>query len=69
VSLLICLTVPRLRLGGRRGAHPAHRPRAGRRTPLRALSSLQPGDLVFFAIYVGGGMIIDVPRTGLTVKK
>jgi cell wall-associated NlpC family hydrolase len=38
-------------------------------------SSLQPGDLVFFdgdghgAMYVGGGMIIDAPRTGLTVEK
>ena len=43
--------------------------------PSVPLSSLQPGDLVFFdgdghvAMYVGGGMIIDAPRTGLTVEK
>lgn len=38
-------------------------------------SSIQPGDLLFYeaeghvAIYVGGGYIIDAPRTGLTVEK
>ncbi len=43
--------------------------------PAVSLSALQPGDLVFFdgdghvAMYVGGGMIIDAPRTGLTVEK
>ena len=43
--------------------------------PSVPLSALQPGDLVFFdgdghvAMYVGGGMIIDAPRTGLTVEK
>ena len=43
--------------------------------PSVPLSSLQPGDLVFFdgdghvAMHVGGGMIIDAPRTGLTVEK
>lgn len=43
--------------------------------PSVPLSSLRPGDLVFFdgdghvAMYVGGGMIIDAPRTGLTVEK
>ena len=43
--------------------------------PSVPLASLQPGDLIFFdgdghvAMYVGGGMIIDAPRTGLTVEK
>ncbi len=43
--------------------------------PSVPLSALQPGDLVFFdgdghaAMYVGSGMIIDAPRTGLTVKR
>lgn len=43
--------------------------------PSVPLSSLQPGDLIFFdgdghvAMYVGGGMIIDAPRTGLSVEK
>lgn len=43
--------------------------------PSVPLSSLRPGDLVFFdgdghvAMYVGAGMIIDAPRTGLTVEK
>jgi peptidoglycan DL-endopeptidase CwlO len=43
--------------------------------PSVPLSALQPGDLVFFdgdghvAMYVGAGMIIDAPRTGLTVEK
>ena len=43
--------------------------------PSVPLSALQPGDLVFFdgdghvAMYVGGGMTIDAPRTGLTVEK
>jgi peptidoglycan DL-endopeptidase CwlO len=43
--------------------------------PAVSLSALRPGDLVFFdgdghvAMYVGGGMIIDAPRTGLTVEK
>lgn len=38
-------------------------------------SSLQPGDLLFYngeghvSMYVGGGYIIDAPRTGLTVQK
>ena len=38
-------------------------------------SSLQPGDLLFYAgeshvsIYVGGGYIIDAPQTGETVQK
>jgi len=38
-------------------------------------SSIQPGDLLFYngeshvAIYVGGGYIIDAPRTGLDVEK
>jgi peptidoglycan DL-endopeptidase CwlO len=38
-------------------------------------SSIQPGDLLLYeaeghvAIYVGGGYIIDAPRTGLTVEK
>lgn len=49
-------------------------------TPV-ARSALRPGDLVFFAgpggvgavhhvgIYVGGGMMIDSPRTGLAVRQ
>jgi cell wall-associated NlpC family hydrolase len=43
--------------------------------PAVPLSNLQPGDLVFFdgdghvAMYVGGGMIIDAPRTGEFVQK
>jgi peptidoglycan DL-endopeptidase CwlO len=38
-------------------------------------SALEPGDLLFFdsighvAIYVGGGYMIDAPRTGLDVEK
>jgi cell wall-associated NlpC family hydrolase len=38
-------------------------------------SALQPGDLVFFdgvghvSMYVGGGYMIDAPRTGLNVQK
>ena len=38
-------------------------------------SALEPGDLLFFdgighvAIYVGGGYMIDAPRTGLNVEK
>jgi cell wall-associated NlpC family hydrolase len=41
--------------------------------PAIPLSSLQPGDLVFFdgdghvAMYVGGGMIIQAAHTGTTV--
>jgi len=41
--------------------------------------NLQPGDLVFFggstssighnAIYVGGGMMVEAPRTGLNVRE
>ena len=43
--------------------------------PHISASSLQPGDLVYYegeghvAMYVGGGYIIDAPRTGLTVEK
>ena len=43
--------------------------------PHIAKSALEPGDLVFFdgighvAMYVGGGYMIDAPRTGLTVQK
>jgi cell wall-associated NlpC family hydrolase len=39
------------------------------------MSDLQPGDLIFYnglghvAMYVGGGNIIDAPRTGLNVEK
>jgi peptidoglycan DL-endopeptidase CwlO len=39
------------------------------------MSDLQPGDLIFYnglghvAMYVGGGDIIDAPRTGLDVEK
>jgi cell wall-associated NlpC family hydrolase len=38
-------------------------------------SALEPGDLLFFdgeghvSMYVGGGYMIDAPRTGLTVEK
>ena len=38
-------------------------------------SALQPGDVIFYngygheALYVGGGYIIDAPRTGLNVEK
>ena len=38
-------------------------------------AQLQPGDLLFYngeghvSVYVGGGYIIDAPRTGLTVQK
>ncbi len=43
--------------------------------PAVPLSNLQPGDLVFFdgdghvAMYVGGDMIIDAPRTGELVQR
>ncbi len=43
--------------------------------PHIATSAIQPGDLLFFdgighvAMYVGGGYIIDAPRTGLDVQK
>jgi cell wall-associated NlpC family hydrolase len=43
--------------------------------PHISLSNLQPGDLIFYngighvAMYVGGGYIIDAPRTGLNVEK
>jgi len=43
--------------------------------PHISVSSLQPGDLLYYegeghvAMYVGGGYIIDAPRTGLTVEK
>jgi len=43
--------------------------------PHISASSLQPGDLLYYegeghvAMYVGGGYIIDAPRTGLTVEK
>ena len=43
--------------------------------PHVAAGGLQPGDLLYYdgvghvAIYVGGGYIIDAPRTGLTVQK
>ena len=39
-----------------------------------AKSDLQPGDLVFFdglahvGIYIGGGMMIHAPQTGVVVK-
>jgi cell wall-associated NlpC family hydrolase len=39
------------------------------------LSDLRPGDLIFYnglghvAMYVGGGMIVDAPRTGLDVEE
>ena len=39
------------------------------------LSDVEPGDLIFYndfghvAMYVGGGYIIDAPRTGLDVEK
>ena len=39
------------------------------------MSSIQPGDLVFFdgeghvGIYVGNNMIIDAPQPGMTVEK
>ncbi len=56
--------------------------RAGTRIPRTAgLAALQPGDLVFFAlnpvtgagvhhvgIYVGGGQMVNAPRTGTTVR-
>ncbi len=38
-------------------------------------AALQPGDLVFFngeahvSIYVGGGYMIDAPRTGEVIRK
>lgn len=43
--------------------------------PHVSMSDLQPGDLIMFngighvAMYVGGGYIIDAPRTGLNVQK
>jgi len=43
--------------------------------PHVSLSQLQPGDLIFYdgighvSMYVGGGYIIDAPRTGETVRK
>jgi peptidoglycan DL-endopeptidase CwlO len=43
--------------------------------PHVSLSSIQPGDLMFYngeghvAIYVGGGYIIDAPTTGYSVQK
>jgi peptidoglycan DL-endopeptidase CwlO len=43
--------------------------------PHISMSGLQPGDLIYYsgighvAMYVGGGYIIDAPRTGLTVEK
>jgi len=47
-------------------------------TPVANLASAQPGDLLFFepgsggpghvAIYVGGGMMIDAPHTGSSVR-
>jgi peptidoglycan DL-endopeptidase CwlO len=43
--------------------------------PHISLSDLQPGDLIYYdgighvAMYVGGGEIIDAPRTGLDVEK
>jgi cell wall-associated NlpC family hydrolase len=43
--------------------------------PHISASALEPGDLLFFdgeghvSMYVGGGYMIDAPRTGLTVQK
>ena len=43
--------------------------------PHISLSTLQPGDLIYYdgighvAMYVGGGYIIDAPRSGLNVEK
>ena len=43
--------------------------------PTSAPSDLQPGDILEFAgdshvgMYVGGGMLIDAPHTGLDVEK
>ena len=43
--------------------------------PHIATSAIQPGDLLFYdgighvSMYVGGGYIIDAPRTGLDVQK
>ncbi len=43
--------------------------------PHIATSAIQPGDLLFYdgighvSMYVGGGYIIDAPRTGLNVQK
>jgi cell wall-associated NlpC family hydrolase len=43
--------------------------------PHISMSDLEPGDLIFYngighvAMYVGGGEIIDAPRTGLDVEK
>ncbi|MCW2932062.1 MAG: hypothetical protein JWM19_3024, partial [Actinomycetia bacterium] len=43
--------------------------------PHISMSDLQPGDLIFYngighvAMYVGGGEIVDAPRTGLNVEK
>jgi cell wall-associated NlpC family hydrolase len=43
--------------------------------PHISASALEPGDLLFFdgeghvSMYVGGGYMIDAPRTGLTVEK
>ncbi|HEY6788669.1 MAG TPA: NlpC/P60 family protein [Trebonia sp.] len=43
--------------------------------PHISMSDLQPGDLIFYngighvAMYVGGGEIIDAPRSGLDVEK
>jgi len=43
--------------------------------PKVALDSMQPGDLVFFyndfhhvGLYIGGGMMIDSPHSGATVR-
>jgi cell wall-associated NlpC family hydrolase len=45
-------------------------------TPHIPISALQPGDLVYFgedihhmAIYSGGGMMIEAPYTGMTVRE
>ena len=43
--------------------------------PHVSTSALEPGDILVFAgashvaIYVGGGMLIDAPHTGLDVQK
>jgi cell wall-associated NlpC family hydrolase len=43
--------------------------------PHISASALQPGDLLYYdgqghvSMYLGGGYIIDAPRTGLTVQK
>jgi cell wall-associated NlpC family hydrolase len=43
--------------------------------PHISMSSLQPGDLIYYngeghvAMYVGGGMIVDAPQTGMDVEE